>query len=94
MGSREHNMVVLGQIVTHIPKKTYQKTEEQAQNSNEEFFCDEPCHSHDFRPVKSCAEPERYLRLSAISQGLPRSDSRFCSAEQEWSGSCERDPGC
>ena len=94
MGSQEHNMVVLGQIVKHIPKKTYRKTEEPAQNSDEEFFCDESCHSHDIRPVKSCAESERYLRLSAISQGLPRSDSGLCSAEQEWSGSCERDPGC
>lgn len=94
MGSQEHNMVVLGQIVKHIPKKLIEKLKKMHKIQTRSFFCDEPCHCHDFRPVKSCAVPERYLRLSAISQGLPRSDSGFCSAEQEWSGSCERDPGC
>ena len=90
MGSQEHNMVVLGQIVKLIPKKLIEKLKNQHKIQTRSFSAT----SHVIAMI--FAQLSHALSLNDICdcQGLPVSDSGLCSAEQEWSGSCEHDPGC
>ena len=90
MGSQEHNMVVSGQIVKHISKKLIKKLKNKHKIQTRRFSVT----SHVIAMI--FAQLSHALSLNDICDSLRfhNSDSGLCSAEQEWSGSCERDPGC